>query len=325
MTSVTCPSCLHNTPALANSPGAPAVCLLCRAPIPPKLLAPAAVANEGDEAAGIAAAMSYRIAPYTGTPGGSPAGFVAAVVVGLVGAVVLGFATAFLRQHFWFVLVFGIIYGMALGGITGLGVRAGKYRRQDGAMSAGVIAGLAGAFLLHYFGYRFAVRDMPVLAGLSFWQYMDFRCVLGTSIGSISLGYSGTAIYWGLEALVIVIASAAAATWPIKRPFCAACNVWKEKKPLGVFKVDGPRAVEAVTTGHPTALVAPATVDDRVTVSLYHCPRCGDAGGIEVQVSSTRGIGEGAVTSTAIVSYPAEAAADFEAARRACEERGYGK
>ena len=49
---------------------------------------------------------------------------------------------------------------------------------------------------------------MPVLSNLTFWQYMDLRCTLGTSIGSISLGYSGTAIYWSLEALVIVIASA---------------------------------------------------------------------------------------------------------------------
>jgi hypothetical protein len=168
--------------------------------------------------------------PYTGTPGGSPAGFIVAVAVGLVGAVVLGFATAFLRQHFWFVLVFAMLYGVGPGGITGLGVRAGKYRRQDGAVSAGLIAGLAGAFLLHYFGYRFAIGDMPALRHIGFWQYMDLRCRSGTSIGSISLGYSGTAIYWGLEALVIVIASAAAATWPIKRPFCAACNTWRKRR-----------------------------------------------------------------------------------------------
>jgi hypothetical protein len=322
MTSVTCPSCLHNTPVLTNAPGASAVCLRCRAPIPADLLAPPHPAGAETPAA-TTSTPGHPVTPYTGTPGGSLAGFVVVVVVGLIGAVVVGFAAAFLRQYFWFVLVFAMLYGIALGGITGLGVRAGKYRRPVGAASAGIIAGIAGAFLLHYFGYRFAIRDMPALAHLSFWQYMDFRCVLGTSIGGISLGYSGTAIYWGLEALVIVIASAVAATWPIKRPFCAACNTWKEKKPLGVFRIDGPRAVEAIATGQPAALAAPATADDKVTVSLFHCPRCGDAGGIEAEVSATRGKGEGAVTTTAIVSYPAEAAADFEAARRACEERGY--
>ena len=252
------------------------------------------------------------------------AGFLVAVVVGLVAAVLIALPTAFLRQHFWLVLVFAFLYGLLIGGLTGLGIRAGKYRRQDGAIAAGVIAGLAGAFLLYYFGYRLAINDIPAFGFLGFWDYLDIRCMMGTSIGSIELGYTGTAIYWGLEALVVVIASAAAAKWPIKRPFCAACNAWKEKKQLGVFKIDGPRAVEAVTAGQPAAMVAPATIDDRVTVSLYRCPRCGDAGGIEAEVAATRGKGEGAVTMTALMSYPAAAAADFEVARRTCEERGYG-
>jgi hypothetical protein len=323
MTSVTCPSCLHTTPVLAGAPGAAPVCLRCRAPLPPELLAPAGTSAEG-EASAAARPAGFEVAPFTGVPGGSVVGFLVAVVVGLVGAVVVGYLTALLRQYFWFVLVFAFLYGLALGGITGIGVRAGKYRRAEGAVAAGVIAGVAGAFLLHYYGYLFSVRDLPILGGLTFWQYMDFRFMLGTSIGSISLGYTGTAIYWALEAVVIVIASAAAATWPVKRPFCAACNRWKEKTVLGKFRVDGPRAVEAVATGQPSALVAPATVDDTVTITLHRCPGCGDAGGFEAEVSAVRGKGEGAVTTSTTVTYPAAAAAAFEEVKRTCEERGYG-
>jgi hypothetical protein len=322
MTSVTCPACLHTTPVLAKAGDARPVCLRCRAPITVELLSPAGLTAEG--AVPSTAPAAHEVVPFTGVPGGSLIGFLVAVGVGLVAAVAVGYATAYLRQHLWFVLVFALFYGLILGGITGLGVRAGKYRRQEGAVAAGAIVGVTGAFLLHYFGYRIAMQDMPALGLISFWTYMDLRCTVGTSIGSIELGYKGTAIYWSLEALVVVIASAAAATWPVKRPFCAECNVWKEKKQLGAFKIDGPQAVSAITNGQPLEMVATATADDRVVISLYRCPRCGDAAGLEADVSATRGKGEGAATMTAIVTYPAAAAADFEQARRTCEERGYG-
>jgi hypothetical protein len=287
------------------------------------MLDPAELVGDGSSASPSTTPAVHEVTPFAGVPGGSPIGFLVALAVGLIGAFVVGYAVAYLRQHLWFVLVFALFYGLILGGITGLGVRAGKYRRQEGAVAAGALVGVAGAFLLHYFGYRIAIQDMPALGLISFWTYMDLRCAIGTSIGSIELGYAGTAIYWGLEAIVVVIGTAAATTWPVKRPFCAECNVWKEKKQLGAFKIDGPRAVSAITNGQPLEMVAPATADDRVVISLYRCPRCGDAAGLEADVSATRGKGEGAATMTAIVTYPAAAAADFETARRTCEERGY--
>ena len=106
------------------------------------------------------------------------------------------------------------------------------------------------------------------------------------------------------------------------RPFCAGCNAWKEKKPLGTFRIDAPRAVQAVAAGRPSAMVTPADADDRVGVAIYSCPECGDAGGVEVAVAAVRGKGEGAVTMTVCMSYPGEAVADFEAARARCLQQG---
>lgn len=245
------------------------------------------------------------------------------LAVGLVGAAVIGFAMAFLRQYFWFVLILAIAMGMAVGGITGLGAKLGKYRVKEGAVLAGAISGFAAGFLLHYFGYLLLTWDIPALKLVTFWEFMDAACQAGATIGSsINLGYTGSAIYWGLEVLVIVIASAAAATWPVSRPFCAGCNEWKEKRPLGTFRIDAPRAVQAVAAGRPSAMVTPADADDRVAVSVYSCPGCGSAGGVEVEVAGTRGKGEGAVTMTVCMSYPGEAVADFEAARARCLQQG---
>lgn len=189
MSAVTCPSCFHTTPVLSREPGAAVACLRCRAPIPPELFAPEEPRPEGEEPAPETEPAGYEVTPHTGTPGGTPAGFVATLAVGLVGAAVLGFAFAFLRQYFWFVLVLAIAMGMAVGGLTGLGARVGKYRVKGGAVTAGAISGLAAGYFLHYFGFLLATVEFPDLARYSFWEYLDLRCNVGTSIGDISLGY----------------------------------------------------------------------------------------------------------------------------------------
>lgn len=324
MTSVTCPACYHTTPLLGGTAEAPAVCLRCRAPIPPELLAADGPAADAGGAALSDTAPVHPVAAYTGTPGGSPGGFVVTLAVGLAGAIILGAVAGVIHNYFWLVLVFPAMLGLAIGGVVGLGAKIGKYRREEGAAAAGLVSGLVGALLVHYTGYLVAIQDAPWLAQLGFVKFLDIRCEAGVGIGGIELGYSGTIIYFVIEAVVIVICAAVLALWPVKKPFCATCNAWKEKKQLGAFKIDGPQAVAAISTGQPLAMVAPATADDKVTVSLFRCPHCGDAGGFEAEVSATRGKGEGAATMTALVSYPTAAVADFEEARRTCEERGYG-
>jgi hypothetical protein len=279
---------------------------------------------ESESAAAVDSVEAHPVEAYTGTPGGSAGGFLAMLAVGLAGAVVIGGLAAILHKWFWLVLVFPAIYGLVLGGLTGLGARVGKYRVLGGAVAAGALVGVVGAILLHYFTYQLAMRENQIVGFLTFTEYLDLSARAGVGIGSIQFGYSGTIIYWLVEAIVVVIASAAAAQWPVRRPFCAGCNAWKEKKQLGVFQIDGPRAVAAISTGQPLTMVGPATADDKVTVSLYKCPRCGSSDAFEAEVVATRGKGEGAATVSAIMTYPAAAAADFEEARRTCEERGYG-
>ena len=320
MSAITCPACLHSTPVLSRGGDAQVVCLRCRAPIPAELLAPTEPLPEGAEPAPTPAV--HAVESFVAAPGGSPGGVLVALAFGLVTAAVLGFAAALLREHFWLVLVFAGIYGAALGGATGAGAWVGKCRLRGAVIAAGAVTGLAGALLLHYFGYVLAQRELPQLQLYTFWEYMDLRCEAGSSIGSMNLGYAGTAIYWSVEALLVVILSGAVATWPLSRPFCAGCNAWKTQTPLGTFRIDGARALQAVAAGQPAAMVGPAAGDERVTVAVYRCPQCGPAGGIEAQVTCVRGSGEQATSMTLCMSYPGAALADFEEVARSCREQG---
>jgi hypothetical protein len=188
--------------------------------------------------------------------------------------------------------------------------------------AAGAVTGLAGAFFLHYFGFVLTKWDNPHLEVLTFPEYLDFRCALGSTIGSIELGYTGTAIYWSLEALLIVVLAAVVARWPLGRPFCTACNAWKSPSPLGTFRIGSVQALQALAAGQPAAMAVPGASDERVTIAIYRCPGCDTAGGIEVQVTCVRGSGEQARSATLCVCYPGEAARDFDEVARSCREQG---
>lgn len=108
----------------------------------------------------------------------------------------------------------------------------------------------------------------------------------------------------------------------MNRPFCGPCNAWKVQQPLGVFRVNAPSAAAAVISGQPDLMLVPGGPADKATVTLYGCPQCGTAAGVDVAIACSQGTGEGAWSASATVSYPAAAVAEFERIRQACEEQG---
>jgi hypothetical protein len=311
MSSVTCPSCFRSTPVLGRTADAPALCLFCRAPLPDSAAPQPAEAGEPVPA--------FDVHVFTGTPGGSAGGFAVALAVGLVGACVFGAIGAALREHIWFVIIFPALLGLAVGGFTGGGAWVGRYRNANGAHAAGFVAGLAASFAHFYAAFLLAGGDFPALG--AFLEYMDLRFTIGTQIGSMNLGYVGSVIYTLVEVAFIVGCAAALAAWPVKRPFCGTCNAWKVPQPLGAFRLDAPTAVAAVAAGQPARMLVPGGPNDRVVVTLHACPKCGTSAGADVTVLGTQGTGEGAWSSTATLSYPADAVAEFERIRYACEEQ----
>lgn len=310
MTPLICPSCGSQTPRLGSASGAAVTCLKCRAPIPAESLAPPAD-EAGAEASG---APVYRVERFQPTRGGSPVGVVAALGLGLIAALVLGPLAALLRQFFWLVLVFPLLYGMGLGLAASAGAWTAKCRRPELAVGAGVITGLAGALVLHYVSYLIATANVP--AGMiSFQQYLD----LLFQAGVLGFNYTVSVIYYLVEVVVIAAAAGGGAVVLLNKPFCETCDTWKQKQSLGKFPISTAVAAAAVGSGQPALMVAPADGDETVTLDIYRCPNCRNNGPIEVRATCTKGKGENAASVVVFVTYPGAAAADFEDVRSRCE------
>jgi hypothetical protein len=314
VTPLICPSCGAQTPRLAGASSV--TCMKCRAPIPTESLAPP-TGEAGAEAPG---APVYHVERFQPTRGGSPAGVLVAVGFGLVAALVLGALAAFVRQYFWAVLIFALLLGAGIGIVTSLGARVAKCRRTELAVGAGIITGLAGAFVLHYVAYLLFLANLnlplgPAAGGLGgFGSHLELKCRLGV----MSFGYVGSIIYYAVEAAVIAGTSGACAVVLLKSPFCEPCGVWKQKETLGTFQINTAVAAAAVASGQPALMVAPSEGDEAVALDIYRCPNCRNNAPIEVRASCTKGKGENAATVVVFVTYPGEATADFQEVRRQC-------
>lgn len=308
MSSLICPSCGAQTPRLAGNPDATIHCLKCRAPIPAETLAPPA---EGDD--GASSTPTYKVERYQPTRGGSPLGVLVAVATGLLGALVLGVVAAAIRQLFWLVLIFAIFLGCGLGAAAGIGGWMSKCRRTDVLAGAGVVAGLAGAFVMHYVRYLILTSDLPP-GQISFPQFLDLLCQAGV----MGFGYTGSMIYYAIEAVVIVVAAGVVAANMSNDPFCESCNVWKKKQRYGPFRINANVAVAAIASGQPKQLVAPPDGDEAVTLDIFRCPHCQSTGTIDVRAVGTITDGKNTATATVFVTYPGEAEADLTVAVAAC-------
>ena len=299
-----CPSCGSQTPRLATTPGAPVHCLKCRAPIPAEQLAPPA-----DGSAETSGPAPYHVEPYRPTRGGSPLGFVVALLAGLLGALVLGAVAGGIRQLFWAVLVFAILLGAGVGFAASVGAWLAKCRRPALAAFAGAIAGLVSALVMHYTRYLITFPQQQI----SFPEFLDLLCRAGV----MSFGYTGSIIYYAVEAVVVAIAGGAAAVALLNRPFCEACKLWKQKENLGTLKINANVAAWAVAVGQPKLMAAPPEGDEAVALELFRCPHCRNAGPVDVRATCTKTENKNTASAVVFVTYPGEAAADFEGAARA--------
>lgn len=298
MPPLTCPACGATAPAGA------AQCLRCRAPL--------------NDAPTETAPPRYRVFAFVAGRGGPLFGVFVALAVGLVAAVVLGAVAGVVRHFLWVVLLFPVGFGGGLGYLTSCGARLAKCRRVPMVHGAGVIVGLLGAAVMHLTLYQVRLAANPALQGMSFFQYLDLLCLAG----ALGFGYTGTAIYYGVEVGLIVLMTAGMAAELLNDPFCDGCGRWKRNEALGKFKIHAPLAAAAVAAGQPDAMVAPAEGDDTVNVELFRCPHCGNDGPVEVRVSCSRTVDKGVWTAKVFVTYPGAAAPEFEATARDCRERG---
>lgn len=123
--------------------------------------------------------------------------------------------------------------------------------------------------------YRF-VRAIRVR---SFAGYMDFEAREGVQIrgehgaGSPqNLGYTGSYIYWCVEALIVAGISFAIIRGQAVKPYCAACGTWKAERAVGYLATDPKDAATAVRDGDVARLGPPAFEPSASLLHVASCP-----------------------------------------------------
>jgi hypothetical protein len=150
----------------------------------------------------------------------------------------------------------------------------------------------------------------------SFTSYLDWSARQGVEISSsrgsstpLNLGYTGTYIYWGVEALIVALISAAMARSRAGEPFCITCDAWKTQRELGVVPAKAKAVSEIVEAGRLTDLPALAAVPgEQTAISVYQCPCCAKEEEVVLQVDSiTYNQGSRVKSQTARAVYPRKA------------------
>jgi hypothetical protein len=128
----------------------------------------------------------------------------------------------------------------------------------------------------------------------SFPSYLDWSARQGVEISSaygnskgLNLGHTGTYIYWGVEALIVAIISAAIPRRRASAPFCLACNAWRNERELGWLRAPAQVVGEVVQSGHLANLPATAgTSENQVAISAYECPFCPEQADVVLEVDA---------------------------------------
>jgi hypothetical protein len=118
----------------------------------------------------------------------------------------------------------------------------------------------------------------------SFTSYLDWSARQGVEISAsrgsstpLNLGYTGTYIYWGIEALIVALISAAMARSRASQPFCVACDEWKTQRELGVVLAKAKAVGEIVEAGRLADLPGLAAASgEQAAISVYQCPGCAE-------------------------------------------------
>ncbi|HJS07161.1 MAG TPA: hypothetical protein VJ809_05855 [Pirellulales bacterium] len=155
----------------------------------------------------------------------------------------------------------------------------------------------------------------------SFTSYLDWSARQGVEISAsrgsstpLNLGYTGSYIYWGVEALIVALISAAMARSRASEPFCVACDAWKTQRELGVVPAKAKTVGEIVDAGRLADLPAlPAAAGEETAISVYECPCCNNAEDLVLQVDSiTYNQGSRVKSQTARAVYPRKALEELE-------------
>lgn len=205
-------------------------------------------------------------------------------LLAVVGA--LAWVDAFLLSWIPFIfldlfIVIGFAAGIAYA--TKFTLQLSKCRNTTIGMGVGLLAGLAGIVLGHY--WTFALTTMSVPGPVSFAEYLEFRTTIGWNVGKGGSGIPITGVFvyivWLIEAAIILIGGWVGGSMGAMTPFCETCNIWATTKsnqfhipglsPESIARLKAAPDVETLLMP-PLAEVMPSTSE--VIYTVQNCPAC---------------------------------------------------
>ena len=250
----------------------------------------------------------------------SPSGLFRVSAVGLLlaGAIVgCGGAWIYAALGRWIPFIYinvliCIAFGLLLGRLGALAVRAGHCRNRLLATVFALPLGLAPVAASHYFNYRHTLsevaeefQDVPadeIAAQLPFERFLEMRQQTGWKVSRHGSGGSAMTgafvlVVWGIEVLVVLGGVLFLVWGAAGAAYCERCNAWCGDRTLALH-ARGADAAEAVfRSGDVAGFAALPPPDDLDRPSALHlvlatCASCKATGFLSVSEVSVLGVGK---------------------------------
>lgn len=156
-------------------------------------------------------------------------------------------------------------------------------------------------------------EGLRALQADNIWKYIDMQAHIGVELkrggagNGANLGYVGSYIYWGLEALIVAGITFSMMRTAAAEPFCRECRSWKVDEVRGPFS-DFARVQRILEEGALERFPCDVSKADTV-ITLFTCPVCGDEGTVDVRIEKVTVNNKGETSKKRLgqLTYPGEA------------------
>jgi hypothetical protein len=141
-------------------------------------------------------------------------------------------------------------------------------------------------------------------------QGVELSSATSTSSGS-NLGYVGTYVYWGFEALVIAGLCVMMTRKQSARPFCVACDRWMKETELVALNCKAKSAADALASAQLDRLTSLFAPNQETAISVFDCETCSSGDAVLQPSEVTYNNGSRCLSPAGRFVYPAAVVDDF--------------
>lgn len=265
-------------------------------------------------------ALRFDVRPYEPEGGYPWHGLVLLAGLAMLGALASGWGAA--RVYQWggcgcsFIgwILFYCVFGAIAIGPEVAGVYLGKIRAPAVAVGVAVLAGLLATVAFAYFRFQHHMAELAQENPAAHARLVAQNFGVGDFVASWGFwDWVATGVYF----VVVGVVGAAVVHATASRPFCSACNNWKQDRVLGELVMSQEEAVRILTHGEIVRLTDARRPAGKACLRLTGsvCPHCGAAGALDVKLETVRlnDKNEEETSELTQVTYPGAALPVFDA------------